>query len=107
MPPDTDAVILELGANDMLRGIDPKVTHAALDAILQRLSQRHIAVLLVRHAGAAQPRAPTMRAAFERIYPELAAKYGVALYPFFLDGVPPTPLSARPTGCTPTPPASM
>ena len=87
VPPNTDAVILELGANDMLRGIDPQVTRAALDGILQRLRQRHIVVLLVRHAGDAQSRRPTMRAAFETIYPELAAKYGIPLYPFFLDGV--------------------
>jgi acyl-CoA thioesterase-1 len=83
---NTDAVIVELGANDMLRGIKPEVTRDALDAILRRLTDRHIAVLLCGMRAA-----PNLGAefgqAFERIYPELATKYGVALYPFFLDGV--------------------
>jgi acyl-CoA thioesterase-1 len=86
VPQGTDAVIVELGANDMLRGIKPEVTRAALDAILSRLAARHIAVLLCGMRAA-----PNLGAdygqTFERIYPELAAKYGVALYPFFLDGV--------------------
>jgi len=83
VPQGTDGVILELGANDMLRGIDPKVTYAALDRILHRLSQRHIAVLLC--GMRAMPNlGPEYASAFERIYPELAAKYGVLLYPFFL-----------------------
>jgi acyl-CoA thioesterase-1 len=86
VPPGTDAVIVELGANDMLRGIKPEVTRAALDAILHRLTQRHIAVLLCGMLAA-----PNLGAdyghAFASIYPELAAKYEVALYPFFLDGV--------------------
>jgi acyl-CoA thioesterase-1 len=85
VPQGTDGVILELGANDMLRGIDPKVTYAALDGILQRLSQRHIAVLLC--GMRAMPNlGPEYARAFERIYPELAAKYGALLYPFFLAG---------------------
>ena len=54
MPDGTDAVILELGANDALRGIDPKLTKAALDAILTKLEARHIAGPARRHAGAAQ-----------------------------------------------------
>ena len=86
VPQGTDAVIVELGANDMLRGIRPEVTRAALDAILQRLTARHIAVMLCGMRAA-----PNLGAdygqAFERIYPELAAKYGAILYPFFLDGV--------------------
>ncbi len=86
VPEYTDAVILELGANDMLRGIRPEVTRAALDAILRRLTERHIAVLLCGMRAA-----PNLGAdydqAFEHIYPELAAKYGALLYPFFLDGV--------------------
>jgi acyl-CoA thioesterase-1 len=83
---DTDAVIVELGANDMLRGIRPATTRVALDAILQHLTARHIPVLLCGMRAA-----PNLGAdygqEFERIYPELAAKYGVLLYPFFLDGV--------------------
>jgi acyl-CoA thioesterase-1 len=86
VPQGTDAVIVELGANDMLRGIKPEVTRAALDAILSRLTGRHIAVLLCGMRAA-----PNLGAdygqAFERIYPELAVKNGVLLYPFFLDGV--------------------
>ncbi len=86
VPEGTQAVILELGANDMLRGIKPEVTRGALDKILQRLTARHIAVMLCGMRAA-----PNLGAdygqAFERIYPELAAKYGTLLYPFFLDGV--------------------
>jgi len=82
----TDAVILELGANDMLRGFKPQVTRDALDTILRRLKDRHIAVLLCGMRAA-----PNLGAdfgqSFEVMYPELAAKYGVLLYPFFLDGV--------------------
>ncbi len=84
--PDTDAVIVELGANDMLRGIRPETTRAALDAILQRLTARHIAILLCGMRAAPNMGADYARD-FERIYPELAAKYGAILYPFFLDGV--------------------
>jgi acyl-CoA thioesterase-1 len=86
VPDGTDAVILELGANDALRGLDPKLTEKALDAILTRLDQRHIPVLF---AGMMAP--PNMGAdyakAFNAIYPALAAKHPVIFYPFFLDGV--------------------
>jgi acyl-CoA thioesterase-1 len=86
VPDGTDAVIVELGANDMLRGINLQTTRAALDRILRRLKERHIVVLLCGMRAA-----PNLGAdygeAFERIYPELAAKYGALLYPFFLDGV--------------------
>jgi acyl-CoA thioesterase I len=86
VPDGTDAVIVELGANDMLRGLKPEATRAALDKILQQLTARHIAVMLCGMRAA-----PNLGAeygqAFERIYPELAAHYGVILYPFFLDGV--------------------
>lgn len=86
VPDKTDAVLLELGANDALRAIDPSETRKALDDILSRLKKRRIAVLL---AGMLAP--PNMggdySAAFNRIYPELAAKHDALLYPFFLDGV--------------------
>ena len=86
VPEGIDAVIVELGANDMLRGIKPEVTRAALDAILSRLAARHIAVMLCGMRAAPNLGAD-YGAAFDRIYPELASKYGAALYPFFLDGV--------------------
>ncbi len=86
VPEGTDAVILELGANDMLRGIKPQVTREALDAILRRLTDRHIAVLLCGMRAAPNLGADYAQS-FESIYRELAAKYGAILYPFFLDGV--------------------
>jgi acyl-CoA thioesterase I len=86
VPDGTDAVIVELGANDMLRGFKPEVTRDALDKILQRLKDRHIAVLLCGMRAAPNLGADFGRS-FEPIYPELAAKYGALLYPFFLDGV--------------------
>jgi acyl-CoA thioesterase-1 len=81
-----DGLILELGANDMLRGYDPKITRTALDAILARLKEKNIKVLI---AGmlASPSLGRDYRAEFDAIYPDLAAKYGSALYPFFLDGV--------------------
>jgi len=86
VPDGTQAVILELGANDALRGVDPAVTRKALDTILTRLAERKIPVLF---AGMLAP--PNMGGEFadrfNAIYPELATKHGVALYPFFLDGV--------------------
>jgi acyl-CoA thioesterase-1 len=86
VPEGTDAVIVELGANDMLRGIDPAVTRRALEEIVRRLNERHIAVLL---AGmrAAPNLGPDYGRDFEAIYPELAARDGLLLYPFFLEGV--------------------
>jgi acyl-CoA thioesterase-1 len=86
VPEGTEAVILEFGANDALRGIDPNVTRAALDDILQRLKARGIAVLL---CGMLAPRnlGPDYVRAFDSIFPELAAKYDAIFYPFFLEGV--------------------
>ena len=86
MPDGTDAVILELGANDALRGSDPKATRASLDAIIRKLKERKIAVLL---AGMLAPRnfGPEYAKAFDPIYPELAAEHGLILYPFILEGV--------------------
>ncbi|HEY0328141.1 MAG TPA: arylesterase [Rhodopseudomonas sp.] len=86
IPPDTEAVIVELGANDALRGTDPKVTRDALDQIVKRLKARNIAVLLC--GMYAPPNYGTQYAAqFNAIYPELAKAYQLPLYPFFLDGV--------------------
>jgi acyl-CoA thioesterase-1 len=81
-----DLVIVELGGNDMLRGLDPALTRANLDQILTELKRRQIKVVL---AGmrAAPSLGPAYVAKFEPIYPELAAKHGAALYPFFLENV--------------------
>lgn len=86
VPEGTDAVILELGANDAMRGTDPKVTRAALADILKRLKARGIAVLL---CGMLAPPnyGADYAARFNAIYPELAKEFGVPLYPFFLEGV--------------------
>jgi acyl-CoA thioesterase I len=86
IPEGTEAVIVELGANDALRGTDPAVTRAALSDILTRLKTRGIAVLLC--GMVAPPNYGSDYAArFNAIYPELSKSFGVPLYPFFLDGV--------------------
>lgn len=86
IPDGTDAVLLELGANDALRGLSPDQTRSNLDAMIDQLKKRGISVMLF---GMLAP--PNMgqdyAAAFNRIYPELAAKHGVTLYPFFLDAI--------------------
>ena len=86
VPEGTEAVIVELGANDMLRGADPKVTRAALEEIVRRLTERRIAILLAGMRAAPNLGSDYGRE-FDVIYSELAAKYGALLYPFFLDGV--------------------
>ncbi|GAB5507615.1 MAG: arylesterase [Rhizobiaceae bacterium] len=86
VPDDTDLVILELGANDMLRGIAPSITRSNLDEMIAKLREREIDVLLVGML-AAPNLGPDYAEAFNPIYPELASEYGLALYPFFLDGV--------------------
>ena len=100
VPQGTDAVIVELGANDMLRGIDPQVTRNALGAILARLAQRHIAVMFCGMKAAPNLGAQYGRA-FDGIYRELAAKYGALLYPFFLDGVAADAALTQPDGLHP------
>ena len=86
IPEGTEAVILELGANDAMRGTAPNVTRAALSDILTRLKARKIAVLLC--GMVAPPNYGAEYAArFNAIYPELAKQFGVPLYPFFLEGV--------------------
>jgi acyl-CoA thioesterase-1 len=86
VPEGTGAVILELGANDMLRGIDPAVTKTALEQIIRRLEARRIPVLLAgmkasRNMGADYGKT------FDAIYPALASTHAVVFYPFFLAGV--------------------
>jgi len=101
VPDGTDAVILELGANDALRGFDPAVTRKALDTMLRRLQERKIPVLL---CGMVAP--PNMGAeygrAFNGIYPDLAAQTGAILYPFFLTGVAADPKLNQRDGLHPT-----
>lgn len=82
---DTDAVILELGGNDALQGLPPEATKAALSDILQRLEAKGLPVLL---AGMEAPRnmGKEYVSTFGAIYPDLAARHSVLLYPFFLEG---------------------
>jgi acyl-CoA thioesterase-1 len=100
VPDGTGGVILELGANDMLRGISPAQTLANLDAIIGRLKERNIPVLL-----AGMRAAPNMGAEyaseFDAIFPELARRHGIDLYPFFLDGVAAEPGLNQPDGMHP------
>ena len=81
-----DLVIVELGANDMLRGLKPADTRANLDAILAELRRRHVPVLIAGMA-AAPNMGKAYRAEFDAVYPAIARRYGVPLYPFFLRGV--------------------
>lgn len=86
IPDGTDAVLLELGANDALRGLSPADTRRNLDAMITRLKERRIAVMLF---GMLAP--PNMgkdfSTAFNAIYPDLAKAHDVPLYPFFLDAI--------------------
>ncbi|MBE0693850.1 MAG: arylesterase [Aquamicrobium sp.] len=86
VPDDTRIVILELGANDMLRGIRPEVTEKNLVAMIERLRERGIAVVLAGMLAAPNLGAD-YAAQFNPIYPRLAETYGLPFYPFFLDGV--------------------
>jgi len=97
-----DAVILELGSNDMLRGIPPAVTEKNLRAILTRLKAAHVKVLLTgmhaqRNLGADYVKQ------FDTIYPRLAKDYDVLFYPFFLDGVALNPKLNQADGMHPNP----
>jgi acyl-CoA thioesterase I len=86
VPDGTDGVIVELGANDMLRGLDPAVTRRAIGAIVERLKARNIPVML---AGmyASRNLGPDYVQKFDSLYPEIAKRHDLVLYPFFLDGV--------------------
>jgi acyl-CoA thioesterase I len=83
---DVDAVLVELGANDALRGLPPEQAKQALDSILVKLKDRKLPVLLL--GMKAPPNlGPDYVQAFDAMFPELAKQYDVPLYPFFLDGV--------------------
>jgi acyl-CoA thioesterase I len=101
LPRKPDLVIVELGANDMLRGLDPALTRANLDSILTELKRRNIKVL-VAGMRAAPNLDPAYVARFEPIYGELARRDGAALYPFFLDGVAGQKGMTQPDGMHPT-----
>ncbi|WP_267552405.1 arylesterase [Rhizobium rhizogenes] len=86
VPDGTDGVVLELGANDALRGIPPEQTEKNLETMIERLRERKIPVFL---AGMLAPpnMGPDYAEKFNPIYKRLADKYQLTLYPFFLDGV--------------------
>lgn len=86
VPEDTEAVILELGANDALRGVDPNLTRQSLERIVTALKARNIEILL---AGMSSPEnwGKDYADSFNAIYRDLAARYDLVLYPFFLEGV--------------------
>ena len=97
-----DAVIVEMGSNDALRGVDPALTEKNLSAILGKLKGAHLPVLLL---GMKAPRnlGPEYARAFDPIYPKLAKDYGVLLYPFVLDGVVLNPKLNQADGMHPNP----
>jgi acyl-CoA thioesterase-1 len=101
VPEGTQAVIVELGANDALRGTDPAVTRAALTDIVRRLKARKISVLL---CGMLAPPnyGSDYSARFNTIYPDLAISLDVPLYPFFLEGVAADPKLNQADGLHPT-----
>jgi acyl-CoA thioesterase I len=104
VPEGTDAVILELGANDMLRGLDPKLTRAAIEQIVRQLTDRGIPVLICGMQAAPNLGEDYVHA-FNAIFPEVAATYAdrnVILYPFFLDGVAADPKLNQSDGKHPT-----
>jgi acyl-CoA thioesterase-1 len=101
VPAGTDALIVELGANDMLRGLPPDTAKSALAQILAKATRGHVAVLLTGMRAAPNLGAQYQKQ-FDAIYPDLAARYGVALYPFFLDGVAGDPKLLQMDGLHPT-----
>jgi acyl-CoA thioesterase-1 len=100
VPDGTDAVILELGANDMLRAVDPKVTRDALEKIVAALKGRGIEILFCGMRAAPNLGAD-YGAAFDAIYPDLAKEHGLIFYPFFLDGVAAQPQFTQADGLHP------
>jgi acyl-CoA thioesterase I len=101
VPADADALIVELGANDMLRGLKPEATKAALSAILDKARAAHLPVLIAGMRGAPNL-GPEYDRAFDATYPALSKAYDAALYPFFIDGVAGDPKLNQPDGMHPT-----
>ncbi|ALA19607.1 GDSL family lipase [Chelatococcus sp. CO-6] len=100
VPEGTDAVILALGANDMLRGLSPEVTRKALEDIVTRLKARNIPVMLVGMV-AAPNLGEDYRRRFDAIYKDIAARHGLVFYPFFLEEVAADPGLNLPDGLHP------
>lgn len=101
LQPFPDAIIVELGANDALRGTDPAKTRDNLDKILSQLTANAIPVLLAGMKAPGNWGADYVKA-FDAIYPDLARKYSVPLYPFFLEGVALDPKLIMADGLHPT-----
>lgn len=101
VPDGAALVIVELGANDALRGIDPAVTRKALSDLLARLGARNLKALLVGMRAPPNMGEDYVRS-FDAIYPDLAREHAVPLYPFFLDGVAGAPNLNQPDGMHPT-----
>jgi acyl-CoA thioesterase I len=97
-----DIVLLELGANDMLRGLDPKHAETNLDTMLSKLKAAKVKVLLIG-MKASTNWGPDYQKDFDAIYPKLAKKYDVPLYPFFLEGVALDPKLNQPDMLHPNP----
>ncbi|WP_235524027.1 arylesterase [Sphingomonas sp. Leaf33] len=102
LPRTPDLVMVNLGGNDMLRGIDPAETRANLTAICAELQRRGIPILLTGMI-AAPNMGRTYADAFNAIYRDLAKTYGAPLYPFFLDGVVTDPALMLPDRIHPNP----
>ncbi|MEL7030038.1 MAG: arylesterase, partial [Pseudomonadota bacterium] len=99
---DADAVLIALGGNDLLRGLDPAITEENLEAMIVRAQEQDLPVFL------AGMRAPTnwgeaYRAAFDGLYPSLAEKHDLAFFPFLLNGVAGSPALNQPDGIHPNP----
>ena len=101
VPANADALIVELGANDMLRGLEPEATKKALSAILDKAHAARLPTLIAGMRAAPNLGAEYDRA-FDVIYPALAKDHDVALYPFFLDGVAGDPKLNQADGMHPT-----
>lgn len=95
-----DFVILALGANDMLRGIDPQIVHANLDKMIDKIQASGAKILLLGMRSSPDW-GPQYERDFDAIYPELAKAHGLALYPFFLEGVAMNPALNQPDGIHP------
>jgi acyl-CoA thioesterase I len=101
VPADANALIVELGANDMLRGLPPEATKKALTAILDKARAAHLPTLIAGMRAAPNLGADYDRA-FDAIYPAVAEASGAIFYPFFLDGVAGDAKLNQPDGMHPT-----